>query len=399
MFLSVVTTLLLAVSPSNSVVIDSGDGTGNITAPADDPGFDYQGTRSGLTVIYVGNGWILTAGHVPFGNVIIGSETYTSIVDSRVFIATADLAVWRLESFPDLPPLPIRENAPNVGDEMVLIGHGLSRDANTFTCGSLTGYDVVNPQIMRWGTNRVDAVDIDVPLSGFTTRSFYSEFDAPPPGGPDPRCEAGTDCPEAQVATGDSGGAVYIHDGQQWELAGVMFASAVHACTGSEHPVSAIYGDRSYASDLSFYRDEILALVRPECSDGVDNDGDFLIDLDDPGCLDEEDDGEAPDCDGTDSDGDGIGDVCDNCTLIFNFEQIDTDDDLFGNACDSDYDNSGQVDGVDFLMFRGAINTTLGEPLYIPAVDTNGDDAINGWDFIDFRAMYGSPPGPSGLVP
>jgi len=282
---------------------------------------------------------------------------------------------------------------------MLLIGHGLSRDANTFTCGSLAGYDVVSPQIMRWGTNQVEAVDIDVPLSGFTTRSFYSEFDAPPPGGPDPRCEAGTDCPEAQVATGDSGGAVYIDDGQQWELAGVMFATAAYACAGSEHPVSAIYGDRSYASDLSFYRNEILALVRPECSDGVDNDGDSLIDLEDPGCLDEEDDGEAPDCDGTDSDGDGIGDVCDNCTLVANFEQIDTDGDLFGNACDTDFDNSGKTDGVDFIVFRGAFGTALGDPDYYPAADATGDDVIDGADFITFRAFFGSPPGPSGLVP
>jgi len=395
---AVISTLLLAAPPASSVVIDNGDGTGNTGAPVDDPGWDHQGTRAGLTVIYVGNSWVLTAAHVPFGTVTIGGMAYSPVANSRVQIGTADLAVWQLQSAPNLPPLPIRENQPLVGDEMLLIGHGLSRSVNTFTCGSLTGYDTANPQVMRWGTNEVESVGFDVPLSGFTTRSFYSEFDAPPPG-PDNRCQAGTDCPEAQVAIGDSGGAVYIDDGQQWELAGVMFASSSWSCGTPEHTSTVIYGDQSYASDLSFYRDAILAIVRPECSDGVDNDGDLLVDLNDPDCLDPEDDGEAPDCNGPDTDSDGIADVCDNCTTDINPEQIDTDGDFFGNTCDADYDNDGSVSTEDFITLRGAFNTSLGDPDYNPAVDTNADDVINLNDFIAFRLMFGEPPSPSGLAP
>ena len=155
--------VFLAAAPASSVVIDSGDGTGNTAAPADDPGWDHQGTRAGLTVIYLGNNWILTAAHVPFGNVTIGGVSYSAVANSRVEIVPADLAVWQLESAPNLPLLPIRENQPVVGDEMLLIGHGFSRDADTFTCGSLTGYDTGNPQVMRWGTNEVESVGFDVP--------------------------------------------------------------------------------------------------------------------------------------------------------------------------------------------------------------------------------------------
>ena len=57
---------------------------------------------------------------------------------------------------------------------------------------------------------------------------------------------------------------------------------------------TALYGDQTAMSDLSYYRDQIIAFVRPECSDGVDNDADLLIDLADPDCLDAEDDSEAP---------------------------------------------------------------------------------------------------------
>ena len=131
-----------------------------------------------------------------------GGISYAPVPGSRIEIVhdpptSADLAVWQLLSSPALPLLPIRENTPGVGDEAVFIGHGKSRSPGTISCDSFTGYDVVDPQIMRWGTNLVAGVNLTVSLLGFTTRSFFSNFDAPPLSGPDPRCQAGTDCPEA----------------------------------------------------------------------------------------------------------------------------------------------------------------------------------------------------------
>jgi hypothetical protein len=84
------------------------------------------------------------------------------------------------------------------------------------------------------------------------------------------------------------------------------------------------------------------------CTDGVDNDGDGLIDAADPDCVqscpDADGDGvcddvdncrDTPNADQADADGDGKGDVCDNCRVTPNPDQADADGDGVGDACDN----------------------------------------------------------------
>jgi len=51
-----------------------------------------------------------------------------------------------------------------------------------------------------------------------------------------------------------------------------------------------------------------------------------------------------------DTDNDGIPDTNDNCTLVINPAQIDSDGDRFGNYCDPGFDNSGVVNAADLSI-------------------------------------------------
>ena len=92
-----------------------------------------------------------------------------------------------------------------------------------------------------------------------------------------------------------------------------------------------------------------------------------------------------------DADTDGVPDTQDNCTLIANATQGDTDLDGYGNICDADYDNDGSVTGVDF----GAFKVAYGGP--DEEYDHDCDGAVAGTDFGIFKTLYGTAPGASGL--
>lgn len=93
--------------------------------------------------------------------------------------------------------------------------------------------------------------------------------------------------------------------------------------------------------------------------------------------------------DSVDSDGDGVVDACDNCTLVANPGQSDQDGDGYGNQCDGDYNNNGMVDFQDAATFRQMLGGTD------PGGDFNSNGSVDFQDLAVFRAMIGYPPGPS----
>ena len=92
------------------------------------------------------------------------------------------------------------------------------------------------------------------------------------------------------------------------------------------------------------------------CDDDDDNDG--VVDiadalpLDATESVDTDGDGIGNNTDPTpngDADNDGIDNMSDNCVVVSNADQLNTDSDIKGNACDSDDDNDGVADIADAL--------------------------------------------------
>jgi hypothetical protein len=212
----------------------------------------------------------------------------------------------------------------------VLIGHGRNRGAATQWNGIDGWLWASSGYVTRWGTNLVSGAPSTLTIGPRVTRGFSTDFTKSPPPQVTPH--------EAQAADGDSGGALFIKNGASWELAGMLFAIAPFVGQPSN---TALYGNLSYAVDLSFYRNAILAVTtRPACADGLDDDGDGLIDFPaDPGCNSANDlDERSPRLvcdDGADNDGDGATDFpadpgCRDPAWA-----------LESPACDDDLDNDG----------------------------------------------------------
>ena len=98
-----------------------------------------------------------------------------------------------------------------------------------------------------------------------------------------------------------------------------------------------------------------------------------------------------------DTDADGVLDSGDNCVLVANPGQLDTDGDGFGNACDGDLNNSGLVTAADFAILRSVLNQSSSASLTAATADLNGSGVVTETDYAILRSLIGTAPGPSGL--
>ena len=101
-----------------------------------------------------------------------------------------------------------------------------------------------------------------------------------------------------------------------------------------------------------------------------------------------------------DGDADGAPDSTDNCLLVGNPSQLDSDGDGFGNACDADFDQDGATASLDFGTFRRCWGRTLPASAGPPAdptceeSDMDGDGVLGALDFALFKREFLTPVGP-----
>ena len=126
-----------------------------------------------------------------------------------------------------------------------MVGAGRARGERTTWKGH-AGWSWGPGAALRWGTNRVFAVGLDVHAGGSVTPAFAMRFDS------------GETRREAQAAIGDSGGAVFIRRDGHFELAGVLIAIAGYP---GQPPETALVGNFSTAADLSAFRDTLTPLL------------------------------------------------------------------------------------------------------------------------------------------
>ena len=93
-----------------------------------------------------------------------------------------------------------------------------------------------------------------------------------------------------------------------------------------------------------------------------------------------------------DTDNDGIDYADDNCRAASNPDQRDTDGDGIGNVCDADLNNDCIVNVLDLGPFRQLFFTDD------PDADFNGDGVVNAIDLGQLRLQFFDVPGPSATV-
>ncbi len=269
---------LFVPAAAHGVIIDSTTGTGNTTAPSDNPGWANVGTVANGSAVYLGNRWAITATHVWTGPTTFSGTTYQNVPGSEITLsnngaagrtAYTDLVLYQLASDPGLPALTIATATPTNGSAVTMIGAG--RDRGAFTTWNVNtgtspwvwtvsgsnpnagGYQWGSTRTMRWGTNAIEGAGwitytIDTPKSAYVVQSTFNDFVG--------------NSSEAQAAPGDSGGAVFHKNGSTWELAGIMLVTdAFSGQPGS----TAVFGNNTFSADLSYYRSQIVQVV-PEPS-------------------------------------------------------------------------------------------------------------------------------------
>ena len=257
-----------------SVVIDTSTGTGNTSAPADNPGWANVGVLGIGTGVYLGNDWVLTTKQVGGGSIVLNGGTYAMLAGSGTQLTNGgepgktpltNLYLFRLATTPvGLDSVAIASSS-GTGAAVTMIGAGLDRGAFTqwdmnmtatpwiwtevSSGGNAAGYKTLSTREMRWGTNTVGSERAWIASDYGDTNVVATTFSF-----------VGSESTVAQAAYGDFGGGVFRKNGSTWELTGLMVGVA--GFSGQPDPEeNAVFGNETLVADLSFYRPQIMAIV------------------------------------------------------------------------------------------------------------------------------------------
>lgn len=246
----------------------------------------HTGWSGDGSVIYLDNGWVLTANHVGVGPVTIDGQTYAwdnttpAVQLTNPDDSAADLLLFKITQTLALPPVPLRSTSPSISDTTLIVGFGREQAASTTTWDvdvgtnpwtwttpatvphlpNVTGYLTSDTRGNRWGTNQVQTATSEIPLGSVKIWGFETKFNA-----------NGT-AYEAQPVKGDSGGTVFLKNGGTWELAGITVAITSLSGQPGGNTSAMLDYTQTLIADLSVYRQQILDVISEPAIPGDFND-------------------------------------------------------------------------------------------------------------------------------
>ena len=210
------------------------------------------------TGVYLGNRYVLTAGHVgPLTSVKVGFVDYLLDASPAVAIGTADMNLVRLASDPGLNGVRLNTNPSGDTGNSYLVGYGVGRSSSSLLGSSPVTWGDSSTALKRWGTNLVDGAIAGVQVGGYTSDLLRTQFNS----------NAGLN--EAALTIYDSGSALFRQIGSEWYLVGLGAYVQNSGYSLASTQFNSKDSDDSYFIRISSYSnavDQIGAVAVPEPS-------------------------------------------------------------------------------------------------------------------------------------
>ena len=210
------------------------------------------------TGVYLGNRYVLTAGHVgPLTSVKVGFVDYLLDSSPAIAVGQADMKLVRLASDPGLSGVRLNTNPSGDAGNSYLVGYGVGRASSSLLGSSPVAWGDSTTAIKRWGTNLVDGAIAGVQVAGYTSDLLRTQFNS----------NAGAN--EAALTIYDSGSALFRQIGSEWFLVGLGAYVQNSGYSLASTQFNSRDSDDSYFIRISSYSsavDQIGAVAVPEPS-------------------------------------------------------------------------------------------------------------------------------------
>jgi hypothetical protein len=265
--------LFLSVSQltkSKAIVLASADSAANTPdsrtgLPLNHIGIVNNGESGVYLGDYQGKSWVLTANHGGPGSFQLGDTSYNVVSGSAHQLLNpdgtpSDVVLFQIDGDPGLSSLHLASASPSRGAQVYLIGFGQSGQQNRSYwidhggpwIPTVAGDPSANRIGYQWtgvqpGPERSGIGSVAGSTRGINqTRAFYTKF----------LDEMNNACGTG----GDSGGGVFIRQGNQWQLIGML--DALSGQPNQPAGTSILNCNINVIADLSQYRAQIDAILR-----------------------------------------------------------------------------------------------------------------------------------------